>query len=174
MPELTTEEKHALDELFARVYGKVRQLASRVRWNGEHPTLNPTALVHEAYLKLVKSQPSVSLQSYEDVIGIFATAMRQILIDAARRKKAQKRAPVPAFGGTALPVEDALTLAGLMESLYLEDPRQARIVDCRFYLGMTVEETATALGLSTASVEREWRDVKTNLNHKLRQKGAAV
>lgn len=173
MQELNELEKRALDEQFAELYLKVKELASRVRWHGVNPTLNPTALVHEAYLKLVKSRSTVGSRSYEDVIGIFASAMRQILIDASRRRQAQKRAPVVALESTDFPLEDALTLATLVDSLRQENARRALVVDCRFYLGMTVSETAAAMGISTASVEREWREARAYLNIRLHQKGAA-
>ncbi|MGI8744056.1 MAG: sigma-70 family RNA polymerase sigma factor [Bryobacteraceae bacterium] len=170
MPRPTEEQRRALDELFSRLYKKIRQLASRVRWNGANPTLNPTALVHEAYLKLLKDPPdflskcntgkNACATPYDEAIAIFANAMRQILIDAARRKSAQKRAPAGLPEKTAVSVEDALTVAGLLEDLKRENPRQGQIVDCRFYLGMTVEETAAALNLSSTMVEREWREAK--------------
>lgn len=159
--------KRDLDELFGRLYLKLRSLASRVSWNSSNPTLNPTALVHEAYLKLLKDPPDLSSKSYEETIALFANAMRQILIDAARRRMAQKREAVSAPEGADLLVEDVLTLKGVLEDLERDHPRQSRIVDCRFYLGMTVNETATALNLSEATVEREWREAKARLGSKI-------
>jgi DNA-directed RNA polymerase specialized sigma24 family protein len=91
----------------------------------------------------------------------------QILIDAARRGKAQKRAPVAASENFNLPVEDTLTLGRTVESLNRDNSRLGRIVDCRFYLGMTVEETAAALGMSPTTVEREWREAKRRLSASL-------
>jgi RNA polymerase sigma factor (TIGR02999 family) len=152
-----------LDDLFGRLYSKIRQLASRVRWKGANPTLNATALAHEAYLKLLKDPPDLASKSSDEVIAVFANAMRQILIDAARRKKAQKRDPVSAPENTPLPVEDALTIDALAQDLKRENPRQGQVVDCRFYLGMTVDETAAALGLSKTMVEREWREARARL-----------
>lgn len=156
-----------LDALFSRLYEKIRRLASRIRWSGTNPTLNPTALVHEAYLKLMKDPPDLASKSYEEVIAVFAHAMRQILIDAARRKGAQKRAPAGLPDKADLPVEDALTLDIVLEKLERENALQARIVQCRFLLGMTVDETAAALGISKTTVEREWRDAKASLSHKI-------
>ncbi|MGD1070796.1 MAG: sigma-70 family RNA polymerase sigma factor [Bryobacteraceae bacterium] len=158
--------KPDLDELFTGLYNKIRHLAARVRWNGANPTLNPTALANEAYLKLCKDSTDFSSRSYEEVIAIFANAMRHILIDAARRKNAQKRGVLSPPAATPVPVEDALTLQDLLEDLKHENPRQCQIIDCRFYLGMTVEETAAALGLSKTMVEREWREAKARLTNK--------
>ena len=137
----TAEQAVALDELFTRLYNKIRLLAARVRWNGTNPTLNPTALVHEAYIKLRKDPPELGVKSYDEIIGIFANAMHQILIDAARRKTAQKRVVIDPPQRTDLPIEHAITIAATLEKLGLDNPRQAHIVRCRFLLGMTAEET---------------------------------
>jgi RNA polymerase sigma factor (TIGR02999 family) len=160
-------EKNTLDDVFNQLYKKIRQLASRVRWNGTNQTLNPTALVHEAYLKLLKHPPDLSSKSYEEVIGVFAGAMRQILIDASRRKMALKRSPAFSAESAVFPIEDALTLGALVEDLKRENPRQGQIVDCRFYLGMTADETAAALDLSTTTVEREFRKAKGQLRDRI-------
>lgn len=157
-------DKAALDELFTRLYNKIRTVAARVRWNGTNPTLNPTALAHEAYLKLQKNPPELTAKSYDEVIGIFAHAMQQILIDAARRKSAHKRAVLDAPEKSELPVEDALAVASALEKLEREHPRQVQVVRCRFLLGMTADEAAAALGLSKRTVEREWQDAKANLS----------
>ena len=162
-----------LDELFARLYGKLKKLASRVRWQGSNPTLSPTALVHEAYLKLRKTPADLASHSNEEVIGIFAHVMRQILVDATLRKRAQKRAPADTPGSAPVPVEVVFTIQEVVERLRKRNPRQGAIVDCRFYLGMTVAETAQALDISQTSVEREWREAKVMLNGVLRQKGSA-
>lgn len=161
------DERKLLDELFTRLYDKIRRLAARVRWSGSNPTLSPTALAHEAYLKLRKDPPDLTARSYEEVIAIFAHAMHQILIDAARRKGAQKRAIVNSPDTPDLPIEDAITIAAAIEGLERENPAQARIVQCRFLLGMTVDETAAALGFSKRSVEREWHDAKARLTSRI-------
>lgn len=161
------DERQLLDELFTRLYDKIRRLASRVRWSGTNPTLSPTALAHEAYLKLRKDPPDFAARSYDEIIAIFANAMHQILIDAARRKGAQKRAVVSSPDKPGLPIEDAIAIAGALEGLERENPAQARVVQCRFLLGMTVEETAAALGFSRRSVEREWHDAKVRLTSKI-------
>ena len=86
----SADGKVSLDDLFTRLYDKIHGLAARVRWSGTNPTLNPTALAHEAYIKLRKSSPQVTAETNKEAIGIFANAMHQILIDAARREKARK------------------------------------------------------------------------------------
>lgn len=161
------EHEAALDELFDRLYNKIRVLAARTRWNGTNPTLNPTALAHEAYLKLRKDPPEFAAKSHDEIIGIFANAMHQILIDAARRKSAQKRVVLDAPERTDLPIEDALTIAATLEKLEAENRRQAQIVRCRFLLGMTAEETAAAMGIGKRTVEREWQEAKVRLSSKL-------
>lgn len=161
------DERRLLDELFTRLYDKIRRLAARVRWSGASPTLSPTALAHEAYLKLRKDPPDLAAKPYDEVIAIFANAMHQILIDAARRKGAQKRAIASSPDTPDLPIEDALTIAAAIEGLERENPAQARIVQCRFLLGMTVDETAAALGFSKRSIEREWHDARVRLTSKI-------
>jgi len=163
----TTEDIRALDQLFDRLYDKIRRLAERVRWNGTNPTLNPTALANEAYMKLRKDPPDLAVKSYDEVIAIFANAMHQILQDAARRKRAQKRIAIDLPETTALPIEDALTVAAAVEELGRENLRQAQIVRCRFLLGMTTAETAAALRLGKRTVEREWQDAKVRLGSKI-------
>ena len=163
----TATDRRALDDLFSRLYDKIRLLAARVRWSGSNPTLNPTALVHEAYMKLLKDPPELRSRSYEEVIAIFANTMRQILVDGARRKSAQKRVPGVMPERTNLPVEDAVALDCALQELERENPAQCRIVQCRFLLGMTVDETAAALGIPKRTVEREWQEVKASLGQKI-------
>jgi RNA polymerase sigma factor (TIGR02999 family) len=124
-------------------------------------------LAHEAYLKLRRDPPDFTERSYDEVIAMFANAMHQILIDAARRKGAQKRMVASSPDNPNLPIEDALTIAAAIEGLERENPAQARIVKCRFILGMTVDETAAALGFSKRSVEREWHEARVRLTDKI-------
>jgi RNA polymerase sigma factor (TIGR02999 family) len=165
------DPKANLDELFTRLYSRIHQLASRIRWNGANPTLNPTALVNEAYLKLQKSPPDLAAKSYDEVAAILANAMRQILVDAARRKGAQKRAcgelPEPA----ELPVEDTIALESAFAELQLENPRQARVFECRYFLGMNCEEAASTLHLSMRTAERDWQQARAQVANRLRPAG---
>jgi RNA polymerase sigma factor (TIGR02999 family) len=161
------EEGRSLDELFERLYQRIHRLAVRVRWNGANPTLNPTALVHEAYMKLRKSPPDLAAKSYDEVIAIFANAMHQILADAARRKGAQKRMAVSLPDRPDLPIEDAMTVVTALDELQRENPRQAHIVRCRLLLGMTADETAAVAHLSKRTVEREWQSARECLAGKI-------
>ena len=126
----TDEDKRALDDLFSELYDKIRLLASRIRWTGANPTMNPTALVHEAYMKLQKCPPEMASKSYNEVIAIFANTMRQILVDGARRKNAQKRVPGEFPPHTDLPAEDAITLDTALDELERDNAAQARVVQC--------------------------------------------
>jgi RNA polymerase sigma factor (TIGR02999 family) len=162
-----TSEQVALDQLFERLYTRIRQMAARIRWEDKSATLNPTALVHEAYVKLRKDPPDITTRSYAEVIAVFSNAMRQILIDAARRKAAKKRMAVDLPGQNDLPIEDALTISDALEELERHSPRQAQIVRCRFLLGMTTEECAAALQLAKRTVEREWQSAKEDLSRRI-------
>jgi RNA polymerase sigma factor (TIGR02999 family) len=135
-----------------------------------HGLLGRTALAHEAYLKLLKHPPDLTSKSYEDVIGIFACVMREILIDAARRKKARKRAQVEPLAKSMPAIEDMIALDAALDDLTVQNARQARVVECRFVLGMTNAETAAALRLSTRTAEREWREAKASLDKRILQK----
>jgi len=153
-----------LDRLFAERYVEIRRLAKRVGWNSANSTLNATALANEAYIKLRKDPPELASRSYAEVIGIFSNAMHQILIDAARRRNALKRGAVGQPEKAGLAIEEVIAIGDALKELEREIPRQALIVRCRFYLGMTVDETAIALGLSKTVVERGWRDAKLRLS----------
>lgn len=168
LEELRAGDPDALDELFPLVYREIKELARRQRrrWQGDY-TLNTTALVHEAYLKLV-GQERVEVENRAHFRALAARAMRHILCDYARERSARKR------GGdlcrltldelTALPAanltEDRslalLSLDHALQRLEARDPRQARVVECRFFGGLTVAETASALGISPRTVKRDW------------------
>ena len=150
----------SLQTLMPLVYGELRRLAAHYL-RGERPgqTLQPTALVHEAYLRLLKDRPD-RWQNRAHFSAIAAHAMRQILIDRARARDALKRGggqPRVTFD-ESLPVQapdgsvDLLALDGALERLAALDPAQARIVELRFFGGLTIEETADALGVSPARV----------------------
>ena len=154
-------EKGALDSLFTLAYDELCRIAKRVR--GDHAqTLNTTALVHEAYLRLLPGKVPANDAAHFKLL--IARAMREVLIDGARRRHAQKR------GGEdivvtldheiqALPLKSAqlLDLHAALEELQKVDSRRAAVVECRFFGGLDVDETAAALGLSTATVKRDWR-----------------
>lgn len=167
----------AVDELLPLVYSELRALAGRYfRSERADHTLQPTALVHEAWLRL-KGAAGYTLQDRAHFIGLAASAMRQILVDHARAHRAGKRG-----GGQARVVLDEafafsdrgdLDLVALDEALQALgslEPRQARIVELRFFAGLTVEETAEALGLSPATVKRDWTFARAWLHREIRRR----
>jgi RNA polymerase sigma factor (TIGR02999 family) len=173
----------AFDALFPLVYEELRGLARRQRrrWQGDE-TLNTTALVHEAYLKLV-DQSRASWESRAHFLATAARAMRHIQINYARDRGAQKRGgdrPTLSLDelGERLHLEvataddDADLLVALdtaLRELEQANERQSRIVECRFFGGMTIEETAEALGVSTASVSRGWALAQVRLYQSVRR-----
>jgi RNA polymerase sigma factor (TIGR02999 family) len=163
-------DREAMDRLMPIVYDELRRLAAGYL-KAERPghTLQPTALVHEAYLRLVR-QDRVEWQNRAHFFGIAARMMRRVLVDHARRRQADKRDA----GGFRLTIQvgEALDVPRDPELLELDqalgrlerlDADQARVVELRFFGGLTVEETATVLGISTATVKREWRTAKAFL-----------
>lgn len=165
----------ALEALNQLVFKELRKLAgSAMRAERRDHTLQPTALVNEAFLELSRGR-SIRPESKTHFFGIAAHLMRQILIQHAREKAALKR------GGAAVQVElddamavergmsvDALDLHQALEELTELDPRQARIVELRYFAGMKVGEVASELGLSPATVKREWTTAKAWLFRRLR------
>lgn len=181
--QLGAGNREAFDELLPLVYGELHQIAARHRrhWQGEE-TLNTTALVHEAYLRLV-DQSVPQWQSRPHFLAVASTAMRQILLDYAKRAHAAKRGGghrrVPfqeiecALRRSGEPSEvrsDALiALDESLRRLEEHDRRQSRIVECRFFGSMTIEETAEALGIAPATVGRGWAMAKAWLYRDLQQ-----
>lgn len=159
--------KAMLDALFTERYQRIKDLAARLKSRRSDLTMSRTTLAHQAYLKLVRDPPDFASMSYDEVIAILANAMRQILVDAGRQKYSRKRDPKSLFHAPPAQVEDALTdwlaIEPLLQELERENPRQRQIIDCRFYLGMTVDETAAALSVSAATIEREWRQANVRL-----------
>ncbi len=160
-------EPHAADQLLPLVYDELRRLA-REKLAREQPgqTLDATALVHEAYLRLVASdEPSAAAESQWDSRGHFfaaaATAMRRILVERARRKKRVKhgagRQQVPLDNIKAAPErpsDDLVALDEALTQLAAVDPVKARLVELRFFAGLSVEEAARCLGVSRATADR--------------------
>lgn len=164
LQELSDGNTAMVDRLFPLVYDELRELAHRQRrnWKG-NSTMNTTALVHEAYLKLV-DQDRADLNSRAHFFALASRVMRHVLIDYVRRSRAEKR------GGDRIKVplddvivmsetraDELLALDEALQRLERLDERQSRIVECRFFGGMTIEETAAALNVSTATVTRGWR-----------------
>src|SRR5947209_9749496 len=161
-------QRRALDDPFSLVYEELRRLASFVRKNEAGVTVNSTALVHEAWLKL-KDSPNLAATSPAHFKAIAAKAMRQVLVDEARRRSARKRggAGEAAFftiddsiDEIASCDEDLIALDRALDELAELNSRQARLVESRFFAGLTVAETAGVLGVSESVVERDWRAAK--------------
>lgn len=174
-PAATLRDRQALDQLFSLAYEELRRLASAVRRNDPAATLNPTALVHEAWIKLAASAP-VAATSQLHFKRIAARAMRQVLIEAARRRKALKRgvgAALVTFDEAldtpAAVADDVLALDAALDGLARISPRQATMVESRFFGGLDIPETAELLGVSEATILRDWRAAKAWLGHELRR-----
>jgi RNA polymerase sigma factor (TIGR02999 family) len=158
-------ERQALDELMPRVAGELRRLArSKLRKELPGQSLESMALVNEAYLRLVDAR-RVAPQTRSHFLGIAANVMRQILVDRARRRRTAKRGGeevrVSLSGAIAGPnasleLADALAVHEALERLEAQDPREGRIVVLRVFGGMSIEETAAEIGVSVATVKREW------------------
>jgi RNA polymerase sigma-70 factor, ECF subfamily len=167
-------DRRALDHLFSVTYEELRRLASAVRRDDPSATLNPTALVNEAWLKLAES-PHVASTSPLHFKRIAARAMRQVLIEAARRRKAGKRGggevamvtfddsleEIASTSGELLALDEAL------DELARINPRQAQMVESRFFGGLDIAETAQLLEVSEATILRDWRAAKAWLAHEL-------
>jgi RNA polymerase sigma factor (TIGR02999 family) len=166
----------ASDDLFQRVYSELRRLAgSYMRHERPDHTLQPTALVHEAYLRLI-DQRNLPGESRAHFFGVAANVMRRILVDHARAHRANKRGgrdvKVPLDDAPAMAVESPDYLADLddaLERLAALDPRQARIVELRFYGGLSVEEAADILNIAPRTVDRDWRIARGWLRRQLEE-----
>lgn len=160
-------DPHAAEQLLPLVYDELRQLA-RARLAHEQPglTLQPTALVHEAYLRLVGNTGDSSWENRGHFFAAAAEAMRRILIDQARRKHSLKRggqaariefdssvAPPAPENGTAF---DLLALDEALRQFEEEDPVRAQLVKLKYFAGLSIEETAQAMGISSATAKRHW------------------
>jgi RNA polymerase sigma-70 factor, ECF subfamily len=174
---LTRGEEGAASKLIPIVYGELRRLAaSYMRRERVDHTLQPTALVHEAYLKLIE-QRSANWQSRSHFFGVAAQLMRRILIDHARGHSRQKR------GGEKrkISLDDALVFSeqqadellavdDSLDRLAKVDPRQARVVELRFFGGLNVDEAAEVLGVSPKTVKRDWSVAKAWLHADLKER----
>jgi RNA polymerase sigma factor (TIGR02999 family) len=173
-PGESIDERRALDLLFSAAYEELRRLASSVVRHEASATLSPTALVNEAWLKLAGS-PQLAQTSPAHFKRIAARAMRQVLIEAARRRNADKR------GGGAIAVtfddalhdsatgaDELLALDAALDELARIHPRQALMVESRFFGGLDIPETAQLLEVSEATVLRDWRAAKAWLAHELK------
>ncbi len=167
-------ERAAVDAVFAAVYAELRRIAhGQLRRTPHGATLRTTAIVHEAYLKLVRHE-SVRWEDRGHFFAVAALAMRQILVSYARRFLAEKRgagAQRVTLEDVEIPVEErAAELLALDEALARlaeRDPRLAQVVELRFFAGLSVEETAQALGIGERTVKRDWQFARTYLHREL-------
>jgi len=174
-------DRGAFDDLFPHVYAELRRIASREMRRERHGhTLQATALVHEAYLRLVRDA-SLSAANRSHFLGIAAQAMREILIDRARARVAQKRGG----GGARVTLDEALAavpgvsidvlaLDEALQRLAQLDPRHAQVVELRYFGGLSVEDTAAAMGLSQATVKRAFTLARAWLYRELGGTGHAA
>jgi RNA polymerase sigma factor (TIGR02999 family) len=170
--EMEGGDRGAFDRLLAAVYPALREIAGRqMHDQRDGHTLNPTGLVHEAYLRLVPYQ-DVDWQGRAHFFGAAAQTMRRILVDHARARSTDKRRgesvtlvtghePAEAPGHDLLEIDDALT------RLAAERPRWVRVVECRYFAGLSIEETAEALGISHGTVSNDWRLARAWLQREL-------
>jgi RNA polymerase sigma factor (TIGR02999 family) len=176
LEELAKGDRRAADKLLPLVYDEFRALARHyLAQERMNHTLQPTALVHEAYMKLV-DQTRVDWQGKSHFFAVAAQAMRRILVDHARSRQREKRG-----GGRARVVldeavalspqkdEDVLALDEALEKLARLDARQAKVVELRFFGGLSVEEVAEALGVSKRTVEGDWTFARAWLSRELRE-----
>lgn len=171
--QLRSGDQDAAGKLISAVYAELRQVAARAMRNERlGHTLQPTALVHEAFLKLAGSA-GVEWRDRAHFFGVAARLMREILVDYARGRATVKRG-----GGARITLDDSLLIAEdrladvlaideIVERLDALDPRQGRIVELRFFGGLSVEEVAEVLQISTPTVKREWQSAKAWLHREL-------
>jgi len=176
-PSAKAEERRSLDQLFSLTYEELRRLAASVKRGDPSITLSPTALVNEAWMKLANSPP-LAATSPLHFKRIAARAMRQVLIEAARRRSAHKRGGAgqalfvvfdDSVHSSATAEEELLSLDAALDELARLEPRQAAIVETRFFGGLGVSEISTLLGVSEATILRDWRAAKAWLGRALRR-----
>jgi RNA polymerase sigma-70 factor, ECF subfamily len=175
----STGDPSALERLTPLIYAECRRIAARQlrREHREH-TLDPTELVHELYLRLV-DQRRASWENRAQFFGVAAQLMRRILVDYARARHAAKRGGSGIFVslGAAADVSgdpqvaDVLAIDEALDRLAAQDPEQVRIIELRFFAGLTVEETAQVVGRSPRTIKREWSLAKAWLYRELRSGG---
>ena len=179
LAELRQGNKEVENYLIPLVYDELRRIAARhLRREGGHNSLQPTALVHEAYLRLIKLD-RIDWQSRSHFFAVSANLMRRILVDHARAYRAQKRGAgwetvtlepsILAIKGSS---PDVLAIDQALDRLAQLDQRQSKIVELRFFAGMTEEETGHVLGISVRTVKRDWQVAKAWLYHELKSRPA--
>lgn len=174
--ELRSGDRSALDRLVPQVYDELHRIAHReLARRGAGGTLRTTGLVHEAYLKLVDLD-RVEVDDRAHFLALAATAMRHIVIDHARHIRTLKRGGrwqrVPlddAIPGSRDPVDELIDLDDALTRLERFDPRLCKVVECRFFGGLTVEETAAAIAVSPRTVDRAWEKARAWLYREIHE-----
>lgn len=169
--QMSEGSSEAAELVFPRVYNELKSIAqSRLRSERDGHTLSATALVHEAYVKLVR-QSDVDWQNRSHFYAIAARAMRRVLLDYAIARKAEKRgggAPVVTLeddsAGTNANIDEVIAIDEALTKLAALDERQAQVVELRFFGGLTLEDVAKTLDVSLASVNRDWRMARAYLS----------
>ena len=177
--EIGHGDQEALNQLLPLVYEELHRLASSYfrRERMDH-TLQPTALVNEAYMRLTREQGAVESRGH--FLAMAATQMRRILVDHARKHRAARRG----LGGEKVMIEDHMAICGprpvdmialdsALDRLATLDAPQAHLVELRFFGGLSVEETAELMGISTATVKRSWSSARAFLRREIKGHGAA-
>ena len=166
-------DEKAFDAVYEEVYDELRRVAHSMRVRQPDSVLNTTALVNEAYLHLLPSS-NLSWNNHAHFMGVAARAMRQVLTAAARQRAAEKRGGGIAsitfdenVHAQAADAESILSLDEALSRLQTFDERKARIVECRFFAGLTIEETSEVIGVAPATVKREWRAAKAWLSKEM-------
>ena len=172
--------QHALEELMPLVYNELHRIA-RHQWSGQAPgqTLQPTALIHEAFLKLVR-HGGRPFQNRTHFFTLASTAMRQVLVNYANASLAAKRGRGQANvsfeevdPAVQMEAKDVIALNAALTALHAVDPRKSRVVELRYFGGLSIEETAEALSVSAVTVKRDWQTARAWLAREL-GKGSAV
>jgi RNA polymerase sigma factor (TIGR02999 family) len=171
-------DRSALDEAFARVYRELRAIADgQLRRVGDGHTLSTTAVVHEAYIRLIQA-PNLSSENRCHFFALAATVMRRVLLNHARHHTAQKRGggrPLP-LDDTDVPIEthasELVELDQALTRLEKLDERLARVVELRYFAGLSVKETAEILGVTDRTVKRDWQAARAFLYSQLRSDGS--
>lgn len=167
-------DEAAFDQLLPLVYDTLRRMARQQRHRRRsYETLNTTALVHEAYLKL-SQHTNASWSNRAHFFRVAARAMRQILVDYARKQQAAKRGGKQSDASfderlyiAGEKAEEVIALDEALEKLAALDPRQSKVVELRYFVGFTIPETAEALGVSVATVKRDWTAARAWLHLKI-------
>ena len=175
LAEIREGNQESANRLMPLIYGELRRMAGAhmQRERAAH-TLQATALVNEAYMRLAGGEP-VSWQNRAHFLGVAAHAMREVLLDYARRHSAGKRGGKDArkvdidveLRGASSKIENVIAIDEALNRLALIDPRQSRLIELRFFAGLSVEEAAEVMGVSPVTIKREWRSAKAWLHREL-------